>query len=305
MARSGKRLPLVALILVMGGVSAPSSHGQARVSTPQVAASIIPETRSIRPGVPLRVAIRLDVAPGWHIYWTNPGESGLATTVRWTGPAGFTAGPIRWPYPERKDLGGVVVHAYEGEVILLGEIRPPGDLPQRDVEITAHVQWGVCREVCIPQKTRLSLSLPVRSGPPRPDPRWNPVAVAAGPRIPRSASQWTLRAARAQGELVLRAIGPEGGIVPSGPLTFFPDDPSMLPAAVAMVPEREGRELTVRISESSPDARVPMPARLRGVLVARSGWDAAGRVRALRVDIPIEAEGRGGTGSLPEPTKNK
>lgn len=285
-----KRSLLVLLLLVIGCVVVPSSlRGQVRARTPQVTAEVIPAVRSVQPGTPLRVAIRLSVAPGWHTYWKNPGESGLPTTVRWTGPAGFRAGPIQWPYPERKELAGVVVHAYEGEVILLGELYPPPDLSGRDADLAARIRWGVCREVCIPQEVQLSFSLPIMDRAPRPNPRWGRV-VAAAARIPRSAAGWTLRAQREEDGLFLRVTPPEGVKLPGGPLTFFPEDPLVLSAAISAVPEFARGGLLLRIDGAKPGSETaPL---LRGVLVAPSGWDAAGRFRALQVNVPIEGAGR-------------
>jgi len=37
----------------------------------------------------------------WHTYWVNAGDSGMATSLKWAPPPGFTAGPILWPYPDR------------------------------------------------------------------------------------------------------------------------------------------------------------------------------------------------------------
>lgn len=273
------------LLVGMQCVFAPSPvRGQAQSRTPQVTATIIPEATSIQPGSPLRVAIRLVVAPGWHVYWSNPGESGLPTTLRWTGPAGFTAGPVQWPYPERKELGGLVVHAYEGEVVLLGEIHPTAKLsPDKEVEIAAHMRWGVCREVCIPQELRLSFRLPVKSGVPRTNRRWSRAAATASPRIPRSLPGWTLRARREARKVRLSIEVPQGEKLPSGPLTFFAENPALLPAAVSAVPEWVDSTFVLLLDIPSGRAA----ARLRGVLVASSAWDPEGQVRALRVDIPI------------------
>src|SRR5271168_439117 len=65
-----------------------------------VAASLIAETLSLVPGQPLHLALRQEIQPGWHTYWSNPGDSGLPTTIDWTLPREFKAGPIMWPTPE-------------------------------------------------------------------------------------------------------------------------------------------------------------------------------------------------------------
>ena len=44
-----------------------------------------------------KVGVLLEVEPGWHVYWMNPGDSGAPTTVSLTLPPGFTAGPVRFP----------------------------------------------------------------------------------------------------------------------------------------------------------------------------------------------------------------
>lgn len=61
---------------------------------------LVAETASIAPGATLWVDLRLEVKPGWHVYWRNPGDSGLPTTIDWRLPPGFSAGQILWPVPE-------------------------------------------------------------------------------------------------------------------------------------------------------------------------------------------------------------
>ena len=80
-----------------------------------VTASLVGETRNVVPGQPLHVALRQQIAPGWHTYWRNPGESGLPTTIDWSLPPGFTAGPIQWPTPERFVVDPVVGYGYHDD----------------------------------------------------------------------------------------------------------------------------------------------------------------------------------------------
>lgn len=277
----------LALVLAIGLHAMPSVlMGQTRARTPHVTASILPEARSFRPGAPLRVAIRLSIAPGWHIYWTNPGESGVPTTVRWEGPPGFAVGPLRWPYPVRKEFGGLVVHAYEDEVVLMGEVHPPADLAVGGhAEVSAWIRWGVCRDVCIPQEVRLSFRLPVRDGPPRAHPRWAATAAAAAPSLPQTLRGWKVGARWHREELELRIEPPPGADLPHGPLTFFPENPTLLGAAATAELERDGEGGVLPLKGADRSAGAP---RLRGILVAASGWGSSRRFPALRVDVPLE-----------------
>ena len=81
---------------------------------------------------PFRVGLQLTVAPGWHVYWENPGDTALPIEVAWTLPSGFTASPLRWPAPTRYSEGGeITVYGYERETVLLTTITPPaGPIPQ-------------------------------------------------------------------------------------------------------------------------------------------------------------------------------
>jgi len=158
---------ILLLFLVAGGLPSPASEpiavpyagASASASGPHVMAELIPEKTGIEPGEPFDVALHLHMDPGWHTYWINPGDAGLATTIKWTLPPGFTAGPIKWPTPEKHSMGPEVTYGYAGDVYLLTTITPPkGDLP-RHFNISAHATWLVCQEECIPGKADLMLSL--------------------------------------------------------------------------------------------------------------------------------------------------
>ena len=82
----------VAMSAVSGaGTQAKSADGR------HVMASLVAETQNLVPGQPLRLALRQQIEPGWHTYWSNPGESGAPTTLDWKLPDGFKAGSIAWP----------------------------------------------------------------------------------------------------------------------------------------------------------------------------------------------------------------
>ncbi len=123
---------------------------------------MIPETTAVQPGQPFDVALHLHADPGWHTYWINPGDAGLATTIRWTLPPGFTAGPIQWPTPEKHNMGPLMTYGYAGDVYLLTTITPPkADLPQH-FDLKAKATWLVCKEECIPGKAEFTV--PMDSG---------------------------------------------------------------------------------------------------------------------------------------------
>ena len=99
---------LAALILA---VLAPTVHASAAVEpafgaqrTERIAAELVPMTQWATPGSTVVVAVRQDIQPGWHTYWRNPGDSGGATTLDWTLPAGVKADPFRPASPRTQKM---------------------------------------------------------------------------------------------------------------------------------------------------------------------------------------------------------
>ena len=64
---------------------------------PYARINLIPERDHVNAGDIIFIAIEQDIAPGWHTYWVNPGDSGEPLRIKWDLPEGFEAGD---------DLGG-------------------------------------------------------------------------------------------------------------------------------------------------------------------------------------------------------
>ncbi|HST02149.1 MAG TPA: protein-disulfide reductase DsbD domain-containing protein, partial [Usitatibacter sp.] len=92
------------------------------VKTEHVEAQLVTEKAAAKPGSTFVVGLRLRMEPQWHTYWINPGDSGLPTKIKWTLPAGWKAGNIQWPYPQKLPVGPLMNYGYEDEVILLTDI---------------------------------------------------------------------------------------------------------------------------------------------------------------------------------------
>ena len=131
---------------------------------------LIADTAAVESGKPFRIGVLLKMAPGWHVYWRVPGDSGLPTKIEWTLPPGFTVGPLQWPAHQVLTEGGHLhVNVYTGEVLLFATVTPPAEPTATPVEIRAAASWLVCEKLCVPGHAELSLTLP--AGPARPENR--------------------------------------------------------------------------------------------------------------------------------------
>jgi len=139
-----------------------SAAAFAQAGNDKVQATAIANVSAVQAGKPFWMGFKFTIEPGWHIYWKNPGDSGLATEVKLTLPNGFIAGELQFPVPQRlAQPGDVVNYAYENEVMLLVQITPPKDLPANgSVKIDAKASWLVCKEDCVPGRADVSLELP-------------------------------------------------------------------------------------------------------------------------------------------------
>ena len=77
---------------------------------------MLADTDIIAAGQTFHVAVVFDIAPHWHIYWKNPGDSGAATELTWRAP-GNEIGPVQWPAPQvfREAEGLLTTFGYEEE----------------------------------------------------------------------------------------------------------------------------------------------------------------------------------------------
>ncbi|MFM1767689.1 MAG: hypothetical protein RJA22_218 [Verrucomicrobiota bacterium] len=147
------RLLLLTLALGAGvPVSLPAANTTARLLLSHEAA---------RPGDTVTAAVELRMAPRWHTYWRNGGDSGAPTRIDWTLPAGVVAGDIQWPAPERYEKEGVVTYVYHGTVALLVPLRiEPGAAPGRH-PIRAAVSWLECEDLCLTGEGEVSGTLEI------------------------------------------------------------------------------------------------------------------------------------------------
>ncbi len=151
----------------------------------RVRVELLSAVGAIAPGQIFWVALYQRIAPGWHTYWVNPGDSGEPPRIEWALPSSFTAGEIAWPFPEKIAVGSAMTYGYSHEVVLPIPIMPPAGLtPGARVTLRGRASWLVCEKTCIPEEAPIALTLPVTTGAPPADPRGAPMIAAARQRVP-------------------------------------------------------------------------------------------------------------------------
>ena len=111
----------------------------------------------LSPGESTGAGLYFKLESGWHVYWQNAGDSGEPPHIKWTLPAGVTAGPLQFPAPTRLPLGPLMDFGYENEVLFPFSLDIAQSTKSGPAALKAHVDWLVCREVCIPGKADLEV----------------------------------------------------------------------------------------------------------------------------------------------------
>ncbi len=145
-------------------------HGraQATVTAPHLTVQLVVPPAQIYPGQNFTAGLYFKLAPGWHVYWSNAGDSGLPPAIDWNLPADITAAPMQFPAPQRLPLGPLMDFGYQNQVLfpipinVASGFKPSGPTASLGGKVT----WLVCREVCVPGKATLSVDRPALSSPP-------------------------------------------------------------------------------------------------------------------------------------------
>ncbi len=212
------------------------------------------------------VAVRFRLEPGWHIYWRNPGDSGSPPTIDWHLPDGYTVAGTEWPAPERIEAASFVNYGYHGEVTLPARLRLAAAARGRPAVIGATVKWVVCRDVCVPGRGDVQLSVPLAGADGASATSWQTAIDAARRRVPRAApASWKARAATEADAFVVTI---ETGR-PERAATFFPLEVSQVDDSA---PQRfESRPNGFRLTLRKSNQLVALPPALTGVVRLPSG----------------------------------
>jgi len=156
---------IVAIVMAFcGGLQAAADTSSA--DGPHVHVQLAIPQDQLYPGGANAAGLYFKLEPGWHVYWKNAGDAGEPPHIQWTLPAGVTAGPMQFPAPKRLPVGPLMDFGYENEVLFPLTFAVAPTVKDGRALIDAHVDWLVCREVCIPGKAELKATLQLSSGKP-------------------------------------------------------------------------------------------------------------------------------------------
>jgi hypothetical protein len=297
----------------------PSGHRASTASTaqyrgkPLVQGTLIVDVAKATPGIPFYAGVRLKMAPGWHIYWRNPGDAGLPTRLRWSTGKGVAIGKTAWPAPmvKRDASGEITTYEYGNETLLAVRVVAKVRRGRPDITLTAKVKLLACNKVCIPGDLSLTRQVPVDEVV-RPLPsqdRW--IFQRFHSHVPRPVGQlgygqrWTMLPpntsdegrVRVQAEFTCKGSEPCPGI--QAPTSGRKRDAFMLQKGdiesvqvERILPVNSGRRFIVILSAAMEPEKRSQDLPIKGVLTlsGKGGQplllEVAGTARRIKDDMP-------------------
>jgi len=158
-----RRTYFILLNVLLFSIIGFSSSGisQTSVNEPEkyTQASIITEKSKVTPGDKIRIGLKLDIHPKWHVYWSNPGDSGTPPSIDWELPEGFAVTDLEFPRPKKLPFGPLTNYGHEDQPIFLQTLTVSNNITEETFTLKGTVNLLVCYDICIPESHDISLTL--------------------------------------------------------------------------------------------------------------------------------------------------
>jgi thiol:disulfide interchange protein len=261
-----------------------SSHAQT-VYDAHTHVEFIQPHQSIIPGEAFWIGLHMKMDPGWHVYWRNPGDSGLPPKIKWEWTEGFSGGDIQWPYPERINAGDLTAYGYANEVIFPIEVMPPSQLTETQVTLKARVDWLACEGPCIPGKGDFLIVLPVGEKQST-DPAGQKLIEKAIQNLPQPFPDITLKAWQSADNFQIHFISPRQETIES--IQFFPFDENLIVhSAQQQWSMNSDKKVTLSLVKNKRNGNV-LVSRIDGVIEIK--FQNLENVQAFQISVPVQED---------------
>jgi thiol:disulfide interchange protein DsbD len=277
----------LALFLPLAVLAAPARAeppSEPKDGTALVKSHLLAERDAVEIGGPFRVAARFKIEPGWHIYWKNPGDSGMPTSFKVVAPEGVTLERIDWPVPEVFTTPDETTFGYSGEASLILTLRAPADLEiAKPLDLKIEADWLVCKESCLMGSRSMGLRLPlVATGDPKAQtPSSKDFAGLLG-RLPVAAAQLGLEPSIEASELRVRVPAADGARIRF--LPFETRGVRFRPGPVFDTVAKDGTAEIRATLKIEPDPSAEGPRTLGGLVTVT---DPTGNPKSAEFTLPV------------------
>ena len=130
----------------------------ASVDTSHAKIELLVETNEIVANEDFVIGIKFEIEPGWHIYWKNPGDSGLPAEIKWKNTETIGFKKFLWPSPQKTPEEPLMTYGYYNEVVLPAIFSVDSDYIKIGPSIF-EIDFLICEKICIPEKAVIDFDL--------------------------------------------------------------------------------------------------------------------------------------------------
>ena len=283
-------LPVVvaAFGLVLAATSAQSaaSPQQSKPAAPKSASELVKvmltsDATLIGPGETFHLIIEFTIAPGWHIYWKNPGETGAPTEFDIEGP-NYTVGEPIFARPDRIEAPDGETFGYEKRAVVLIPITAPERTGDGHVQFNIDVTYLVCKQVCLMGRPDFSYQISTSATPTG----HKTSLIELGQQLDASFPQPLKELERAEAKFDGRQLSIALPVPEKEKITFFPHEFPGVTFGNASIAHRDGMvSITVPV-EVKPENALGEKMRVAGlVALGKRHTDPC-----YEFELPVEAE---------------
>lgn len=261
----------------------PGFFGQGEKSL--VRAELIPEFLWVEPGKTFSLWLKISIELGWHIYWKNPGEAGLPTTISWELPPGINLVAVSWPWPARFVDSLAICYGYSQQVLVLAQFDFSSQAaPPSPFRVRAEISYLVCREGCLPGTCSSQVSLEVKKAPPPENEKYQSLFLAGRQKL-AATIPWP--AAAEADETTIRIFfqpppEPEFNLLGAD---FFIENEGIIDYSAGEKWEKEAGRFILSLKRAAASAE--LPPLIRGILVLKATSNQ-GREKGFSLEIPLK-----------------
>jgi DsbC/DsbD-like thiol-disulfide interchange protein len=215
-------------------------------SETMVHAELATSAQALEGGGKFLLAVRFQIPNEYRISWTNPGDVGQSTHVKFEVPEGFVVGPIQFPAPTRFVLPGhLVSYGYEHETAVFAEVTAPEHVAEnKPYRFDVKADWFACKKECLTEELGAWLEVLGKRAAPEPQlPAELSAYYAAIPKsfdeLPESSHDW--KVSHGKPALTLSAADVKW-------IDFFPGDMEQ-PKLLGV--DSKGQALRIKFAKSS------------------------------------------------------
>ena len=277
---------VIAFVLMLASLPLPARAQviSDQVDTERASSVLISEKAGIMPGETIHLGLYQALQEGWHVYWRNPGDSGLAMNAEWIVPEGWQIGTAKYAVPHKLITGPLMTFVHEGEAVFLFPVTAPATATPGTVErLSLKVDYAICSDICVIENVDLAIAIPVVSVAAGIDASGGDLVAAALEALPVDAP-FVVSAFDYHGQPAIKFFLTD---IPAGEAYYFPNGEGLISPTKRAVFQADETGL---IAVFTPDFNYTeaLPADLSGVLTfTPKGSDTS--AAAFKVSAPFGA----------------